>query len=159
MIEFLTKYMPTSEAKLLLDLFFMMIQATIVGGSIGLEREFRGKHAGLKTFILICAGSTIFTYLSSLFVDGDPSRVAAQIVSGVGFLGAGAIFKDKDRVSGLTTAAFIWIVAAFGVMIGTGHGIPAVILGFGMLIAIYAVSRIESLVHKLRLKDDDEGVS
>ncbi len=94
-----------------------------VGGVIGLEREYRDKSAGFRTMILIAVGSTVFTILSRKigFPEGESTRMAAAIVSGVGFLGAGAIVKDKYSVGGLTTAAAIWLVASLGVGIGFGQ--------------------------------------
>ena len=93
----------------------LTVTAIIAGIIVGLERELRGKPAGMRTVALICLGSAIFTIVSVLLAgDGtaDRSRVAAQVVSGIGFLGAGSIIRDRGRVSGLTTAATIWVVAA-----------------------------------------------
>ena len=83
-----------------------------IGAAIGLEREYRSKAAGLRTMIMICLGSTIFTEISIHLGGSNPDRVAASIVSGVGFLGAGVIFKDGLTVTGITTATTIWISAA-----------------------------------------------
>ena len=93
--------------------------ATFVGYVIGLEREAKAKPAGIKTYGLICLGAAIFTHIS-LSIPGiaDPSRVAAQIVSGLGFIGAGAIFQSKRIITGLTTAASMWVVGALGTLIG-----------------------------------------
>jgi putative Mg2+ transporter-C (MgtC) family protein len=104
-----------------LKLFF----AVLLGGAIGLEREIVGKPAGLRTNILIAVGSTLITIMSIRFADNyqgtDPSRVAAQIVTGVGFLGAGSILQSHASVVGLTTAATIWAVAGIGIAIGAGY--------------------------------------
>lgn len=113
-----------------------LLLATILGGAIGLEREFAGKSAGLRTNILICVGAALFTQLS---VDiarvgftpdgrpyGDTTRIAAQIVSGIGFLGAGAILRGSGSIIGLTTAATIWLVAAVGVAVGSGAYVDAI---------------------------------
>ena len=92
---------------------FKILLAIGIGGAIGLEREYRDKAAGFRTLIFICVGATLFAMLSSkLAGDRDPTRIAANIVSGVGFLGAGVILRDGGRVVGLTTAATIWLVAA-----------------------------------------------
>lgn len=103
------------------DLIKLLI-AILVGGIIGAEREYRDKVAGLRTNIFICVGATIFALLSSKFGGGaDPTRIAANIVSGVGFLGAGAILRERGRVVGLTTAATIWLTAALGMGIALGE--------------------------------------
>jgi putative Mg2+ transporter-C (MgtC) family protein len=105
----------------MLKLFF----AVLLGGAIGLEREIVGKPAGLRTNILIAVGSTLITIMSVRFAyhhhGTDPSRVAAQIVTGVGFLGAGSILQSQASVVGLTTAATIWAVAGIGIAIGAGY--------------------------------------
>jgi putative Mg2+ transporter-C (MgtC) family protein len=111
-----------------LDLMLQLALATVLGGAIGLERELAGKPAGLRTNILICMGSVIFTQLS-LSLGGptaDPTRVAAQIVTGVGFIGAGTILHARGAVVGLTSAATIWVVAAIGVALGAGRHLEAV---------------------------------
>jgi putative Mg2+ transporter-C (MgtC) family protein len=103
--------------------------AILCGGIIGMERELKHKAAGIKTNILICVGSALFTALSLLMAEsqakqghyGDPARLAAQIVSGVGFLGGGAIIQGRGTIIGLTTAATIWVVAAIGVCCGIGR--------------------------------------
>jgi putative Mg2+ transporter-C (MgtC) family protein len=100
--------------------------SAILGGLIGLEREWRGRDAGFRTNMLIAMGSCLFTVLSirGFPLDGsaaqDSARVAAQIVSGVGFLGAGAIFQSRNRTKGMTTAATVWMVAAIGMTVGVG---------------------------------------
>ncbi len=106
-----------------------LLMSLFCGGLIGLERELKNKAAGIKTNMLICVGSMLFTATSILIAyggvtnsaPGDPTRIAAQIVSGIGFLGGGAILQSKERVMGLTTAATIWLVAAIGVWIGMGQ--------------------------------------
>lgn len=96
-----------------------------LGALIGLERDLSGKEPSLRTFSLICVGSCIFTIVSQSAVGGwtggDPSRIAAQIVSGIGFLGAGAIFKSDNGVSGITTATLIWATSAIGMAVGFGR--------------------------------------
>lgn len=117
-----------------------LIVAIISGALIGLEREHAEKPAGLRTNIFICAGSMLFTLASILFwqhIAGapatvDPGRIAAQVVSGVGFLGAGVILKTGLNVTGITTAATIWFVAAIGMLIGMGFP------GFGFSVALVA---------------------
>lgn len=116
-----------------LGIAIKIAMAITLGGLIGIDRERKLKSAGIKTMVLISLGSTLFTtisYLDSSFnpVHGvDPFRIAAQIVSGIGFLGAGAIFQSKGNIIGLTTAALIWFTAAVGVTIGTGYIITATV--------------------------------
>ncbi len=100
-----------------------IVLATVLGGAIGLERELSGKAAGLRTNVLICLGAAVFTIISKRMVegtDGSLVRIAAQIVTGVGFLGAGAVIQDRRGVHGLTTAATIWLVASIGMACGAG---------------------------------------
>ena len=119
-----------------------LLLAAGLGGLIGLERQIHGKPAGLRTNILICLGSAVFTLVSKLMAgeDGQSStRIAAQVVTGIGFLGAGAIIRDPKGVHGLTTAATIWLVASIGVACGAGLYVLAitatVICGVVLLIA------------------------
>ncbi|UFH55281.1 MgtC/SapB family protein [Spirosoma sp. KNUC1025] len=94
--------------------------ALVMGGLIGIEREYHGKAAGLRTMIMICVGSALFT-LASGRIGGSGDRIAANIVNGIGFLGAGIIFREDNRVKGLTTAATVWAVSALGMCVGAGH--------------------------------------
>ena len=116
-----------------------MLLAVLCGGAVGLERELRGKAAGLRTNILICVGATLFTQLSIEIPGegGDPGRIAAQIVTGVGFIGAGTILHSRGAVTGLTSAATIWVVAAIGVALGAG----AVLEGAGVTLLLIFVLR------------------
>jgi putative Mg2+ transporter-C (MgtC) family protein len=99
-----------------------LLVAALLGGLIGVERELSGKDPSIRTFALICLGSCIFTILSweavQSFHSGDPSRIAAQIVPGIGFIGAGTIFRSKHGVSGFTTAALMWVTASIGMAVG-----------------------------------------
>lgn len=111
-----------------------LLLCLLAGGLIGFERESRRQPAGLRTHILICVGSGLLMllsiYIPQNFFDmknGDPGRIAAQVVSGIGFLGAGAILKLGNNVKGLTTAASIWVVAGIGLAIGAGLYIPSLI--------------------------------
>ena len=122
-----------------LGLGLEMITSFILGALVGLDRENKLKSAGLKTNILICLGSTLYTAVSLLIYEGgvnDPNRTAAQIVSGVGFLGAGAIMHGKGSVSGLTTAATIWMVAAVGMTVGAGYPIIATLFTLTVLFVL-----------------------
>jgi putative Mg2+ transporter-C (MgtC) family protein len=99
-----------------------LVLAILVGGLIGAEREFRDKSAGFRTIIFITVGSTLFTIFSlGIGNETNPTRIAANIVTGIGFLGAGAILRDGLRITGLTTAATIWLAAAVGMAIGGGY--------------------------------------
>ena len=130
-----------------LTLLFKLLLATLLGGAIGFEREVAGKPAGLRTNILICVGAALFTHLSISIAQigfdpaghpyGDTTRIAAQIVSGIGFLGAGAILHAHGAVVGLTTAATIWVVAAVGAAIGSGAYVEG--LGTSVLIILVLV--------------------
>jgi putative Mg2+ transporter-C (MgtC) family protein len=105
------------------DMVWRLLLAAGLGAALGLEREYRQKPAGLRTNILIAVGSALFTILSLEVTRsvGDPSRVAGQIVTGIGFLGGGAIMRYRDTVHGMTTAATIWVNAAIGVGAGMGQ--------------------------------------
>ncbi|MDB5206338.1 MAG: hypothetical protein JWR72_1413 [Flavisolibacter sp.] len=97
-----------------------LLLVVLVGGIIGAEREYHSKSAGFRTMILICLGSFLFTIFSIHITNGTPDRIASNIVTGIGFIGAGVIFKSDNRVNGITTAATIWAVAALGMGIADG---------------------------------------
>jgi putative Mg2+ transporter-C (MgtC) family protein len=124
-----------------------------LGAFIGIEREFSDKAAGLRTHILICVGSCLFMIVSKNFtgvVGADPTRIAAQIVAGIGFLGAGAIMHEGERVVGLTTAATIWVVAAIGMAVGVGdYSIGAFTTGLTLLVQML-FPRLDAYVDELR---------
>ena len=137
-----------------LVLLFKLLLATVLGGAIGFEREIAGKPAGLRTNILICVGAALFTHLSISIAQigfspagqpyGDTTRIAAQIVSGIGFLGAGAILHAHGAVVGLTTAATIWVVAAVGAAVGAGayvEGVGTSVLIILVLVGLRPVER------------------
>lgn len=120
------------------ELLIKLGLALLIGTLIGGEREVRNKAAGLRTLILICLGSTIFTILSGeLGASGETGRIAANIVTGIGFLGAGAIMREGMTVSGLTTASSIWVTAALGMAVGGGEYYLA---GFGTLIVLVVLT-------------------
>jgi putative Mg2+ transporter-C (MgtC) family protein len=129
------------------DLIQRLLLAALLGGVIGLEREWRNKDAGLRTNILIAIGSAVFTLMSIELTDartGDTSRVAAQIVTGIGFLGAGAIMRTDAGIQGLTTAATIWVNAAIGVAAGGGEFHLAVIttvITLGVLLVLQPIEK------------------
>ncbi len=122
------------------------LMATLLCGLIGAEREFRGKQAGLKTMIMIGLGSTLFTVLSIKIGLNSQDRIASNIVTGIGFLGAGVIFKEENRVKGLTTACVIWIVAAIGMAIGGGYYIQSIGVTGVVLAALLFFPFVENFV-------------
>ena len=140
-----------------LDLLAKLALAVLLGGTVGLERELSGKPAGLRTNILICVGSAMLMDLSVRIGItetgarvGDPARLAAQVVSGIGFLGAGTILQARGTVVGLTTAATIWVVAAIGLTIGSGSYLEA--LGATLLVAsvLWGLGRVEKRLLQTR---------
>jgi putative Mg2+ transporter-C (MgtC) family protein len=117
-----------------------LVLAGVLGGLIGLEREFREREAGLRTHLLVAVGAALFTIAGAYGFDAsnvDPTRVAAQIVTGIGFLGAGAIIRQGFSVRGLTTAATLWVVAAVGLASGAGYYTGAVITTAVVLVALW----------------------
>lgn len=135
--ELLTKMLPETGV------------ATVCGALIGLEREIKNKVAGIRTHILICVGVTIFTLVGVSFGENaDPTRVIGQIITGIGFLGGGVIFKEHDKVVGVTSAAFIWFIASIGVLCGMGYLLSAGILTVGFLIITIVLSRFEPVLEK-----------
>lgn len=126
--------LPFDPAVLQLHVLARLLTAAVLGAAIGLERQIKGKEAGLRTHILICLGAALLTVMSVEIVapyarayhTGDVGRIASNIATGVGFLGGGAIMQARGRVRGLTTAATIWIVAAIGMAAGAGAYVPAV---------------------------------
>ena len=133
-----------------LELLLQLGLATLLGGAIGLERELGGKPAGLRTNILICIGSALYTQLSLAMVPAgaDASRVAGQIVTGVGFIGAGTILHARGAVVGLTSAATIWVVAAIGVALGARHYPEALLSTVIVLVVLAGLGRIEVVVQR-----------
>jgi len=116
--------------------------AAILGVVLGFERQLSNKDAGLRTYALVAAGSSLFTVVSiEGFAGSDPSRVAAQIVTGIGFLGAGLIFRQGMSIQGLTTAAGLWSVAAIGMAVGTG------LWGLGIVVAIIMLAVLKASDH------------
>lgn len=130
-----------------LDVLLKILVAITLGGLIGLEREIREKAAGFRTLIFICLGSTIFTILSVDFAgQHDTARIAANIVSGVGFLGAGVILREQGRIKGLTTASIIWFVAAVGMAVGAGQYLFSLAATLIVLIILWIFPKIERLI-------------
>jgi putative Mg2+ transporter-C (MgtC) family protein len=136
-----------------IEIVIRLLVSLIIGLAIGLEREIQHKTAGLRTTVLICLGSTIFTLASLEFnavgVMADPSRIAAQIVTGIGFLGAGAIIQTRASVHGLTTAATIWVMASLGLAVGLGAYVLAV---GGAVLAVIALQPLQVMERALKGK-------
>lgn len=130
-----------------------VVFAFVIGAIIGIEREFRSKPAGFRTMILICVGSCLFTILSKEAASASADRIASNIVTGIGFIGAGVIFKEGISVNGLTTAALIWITAALGMAIGF-HNYPITILVAGIVVIVLfilePVQRFIERFHKVK---------
>lgn len=129
-----------------------LLLACVLGAAVGLEREVKGKAAGVRTNLLICMGSAFFTLLSAVMAGAlttDKSRIASNIVQGIGFLGAGVILHNRNRISGLTSAASIWVVASIGMACGAGLYVAAVI---GALIVIVSLEFVGFLERRANLK-------
>jgi len=123
-----------------------LIIAAILGASIGLERQINKSPAGLRTNMFMCVGTALFTILSFAFTPGmdDHTRVAAQIVSGIGFIGAGTILHSKSGITGITTAATIFVVAAVGMAVGGGQYPVAIFATLLVLIGLHVLGRVET---------------
>jgi putative Mg2+ transporter-C (MgtC) family protein len=128
------------------DDVWRLLLAAALGAAIGIEREYRQKPAGLRTNILIAVGAALFTIISLTLTAGadDRSRVAGQIVTGIGFLGGGAIMRYRDTVHGMTTAATIWVNAAIGVAAGAGHYALAAFTAALTLVVLVVLPPIET---------------
>lgn len=128
--------------------FWIKIFVSILcGGIIGIERQLRGKPAGIRTSILICLGTQVFVSHGTSLANGDQYRVLAQIVTGIGFLGAGLMISQEGTVRGVTSAAVIWILAAIGSTIGLGHFREAIVF---VLITVGVLSGVEYLENSIR---------
>jgi putative Mg2+ transporter-C (MgtC) family protein len=149
-----------------LDVLFRLGLAGVLGGAIGLERELREREAGLRTHLLVSVGAALFTLVSAYAwsdwtfstregLTFDPTRIAAQIVTGVGFLGAGAIIRQGLSVRGLTTAASLWLVAAIGMAAGAGWWQAATIATVGALLTLWP---LRDIAHRfmLAVRPEDE---
>jgi putative Mg2+ transporter-C (MgtC) family protein len=132
------------------DIIWKIFLSLIVGGAIGAEREYHSKSAGFRTLTLICMGATLFTVFSELIADPvNRDRVASNIVTGIGFVGAGVIFKGDFGVNGITTAAMIWATAALGLGIGAGFELVSVIAAAVMLLMLFAFAKLEIWIDEL----------
>ena len=123
--------------------------AFVLGALLGMEREYRNKPAGFRTLIMITVGATLFTILSYRINSSTPDRIAANIITGIGFIGAGVIFKEGMKVSGMTTAATIWMAAAVGMAVGYGAYYLAGGVTLVMLFTLILLSRLEGIFERL----------
>ncbi len=124
-----------AESEMLIRVFLSLL----LGGIIGFERELDNEPAGIRTHMLVCLGATLFTVISISIAttSADSTRIAAGIVSGIGFLGAGAIFRGQDRIKGLTTAADLWVLAAIGMAVGVGYYLMAIVASIFLFIVLF----------------------
>ena len=135
-----------TELELLKFLWPKIVIATLCGLIIGYERELKHKVAGIRTHILVCVGSCLYTVISILLGQTyhvDPTRIIGQIVTGIGFLGGGVIFTVDNKVNGVTSAAFIWLIASIGVIIGIGYLIVPTILTIGLITFLFIFQQLE----------------
>jgi putative Mg2+ transporter-C (MgtC) family protein len=137
-----------------LEIILKILLAFLLGGMIGLERELSHKEAGLRTNILIAVSSTLLTIISLKIVQisnlADPGRITAQIVTGIGFLGAGAIIQARFAIQGLTTAATIWTVAAIGIGIGSGYYLISLIVTILVIIILTLLKKFSAILERHR---------
>jgi putative Mg2+ transporter-C (MgtC) family protein len=127
--------------------FIQIIAALVAGSILGLEREYHNKPAGFRTMILICVSSCLFSILSVSLSSGD--RIASNIVTGIGFIGAGVVFKEGVNVRGITSAAIIWMAAAIGMSIGLKHYALAALVVLIVLVVLVALTRLERIIESL----------
>ncbi len=137
------------------EILIKVVLSLILGGALGMERQYHDKPAGYATNCLICLGATLFTILSQYMSEfgGDPGRIAAQIVTGVGFIGAGSILRDGNKISGLTTAAGVWLVAAIGMAVGYGEYILASLFAASILLIQLGVRKTIKLLEFVKHYD------
>ena len=137
------------------EMLIKIFLSLVLGGALGMERQYHDKPAGFATNCLICLGAMLFTILSLVMgaAGGDPGRIAAQIVTGVGFIGAGSILRDGNKISGLTTAANVWIVAAIGMAVGYGEYIWAAACTAAILLIQLCLRRTLLWVEQMRHYD------
>ena len=138
--------------------FWLQVCAAVLCGAfVGIERQIRGKPAGIRTSILICLGTQVFVYLGAGLASpsADPTRVLGQVVTGVGFLGAGVILARGELVIGVTSAAVIWVLAAIGAAIGLGHLAEAFVLSIIAVAVLTGVRQLERVFAQLRRGSDE----
>jgi len=139
------------------SMIIQLLVALALGLVVGIEREFVGKEAGTKTYSLVTVGAALFTILSLDPNFPDPSRIIAQIVTGIGFIGAGLIIFHENKVHGLTTAAGLWTMAGVGVAVGMKHYVLAIVATIFVLFILYVLRkvRLEEKIHNIAGIEDD----
>ena len=132
--------------------WLQILTAVVCGGAVGIERQIRNRIIGIRTSVLICLGTAIFVQLGSDFdpANSDPARVLGQVVTGIGFLGAGVILARGDTITGVTTASVIWMLAAIGATIGLGHLGAAIVLTIVTVAILIGIKRLDSAIERLR---------
>jgi putative Mg2+ transporter-C (MgtC) family protein len=143
----------------ILEMMFQITLAGILGMLIGAEREHKGKAAGLRTYMLVALGAAVFTIMSAQAhlggvvdpnaVTFDPTRIAAQVVVGIGFIGAGMIILRQDKVRGLTTAAGLWVTSAIGMSVGFGFYAVAIYTTLLVVLVLWALTSLERQIHEV----------
>lgn len=137
-----------------LQVILNLLLAFLLGGMIGWLREKEGKIAGLRTHILVCVGSALFMVISGEMMAksgiADPGRIAAGVVTGIGFIGAGCILRGRDQIKGITTAASIWVTAAIGIAAGTGFYVGAVAGAVIALVTLQLLKEVEKRIIKTK---------
>lgn len=147
-----------------LEIVFQIFLACILGGLVGIEREYKGKEAGFRTHTLVSLGATLFTivsvesfipFLGTAGIDVDPSRIVGQIVLGIGFLGAGLIIYRQSHIEGLTTAAGLWVTAAIGTAIGFHMYFPAIFVSLFLILILAGLRIIEEKLFGKKIKQEE----
>lgn len=152
-LEHTYEFLRSEGATLLSSTAARLLLAAFLGGIVGLEREFRHKAAGLRTNMLICLGAAMFTVMSAQLADkfgGDHVRIASQIIPGIGFIGAGSILRERGSVTGLTTAATIFVTASIGMSCGGGLYVTAVFATILALLALVVLGKLEDRFERRR---------
>ena len=137
------------QTVLTFDIFLSLLLAVALGAIVGIEREISHKQAGLGTHMLVSLGACLFTIVSLSF-SLEPARVAAGVVAGIGFIGAGAIWAEKNKVQGITTAASLWATAAIGLTVGIGEYLLAIVVS----ILVVIILALNAILRKLGLQKD-----
>jgi putative Mg2+ transporter-C (MgtC) family protein len=147
-------FMPIIPDLPLTETVVRVFLAVVLGSIVGIERELTAKSAGLRTHILVCLGSTVFMLVSTAnllasgggLVHSDPSRIAAQVVTGIGFIGGGTVLRHGSNVRGLTTAASLWVMAAIGMLVGIGHYRLSCIVTLVTFLVLFTIGNLERYV-------------
>jgi len=125
------------------EMLIKLVVSAVLGLLIGFEREVHRKPAGMRTHSLVCIGSTLFTIISINVIGGEPSRIAAGIVTGIGFLGAGIIFRSESKLKGITTAAELWVLASIGLAVGIGFYFAALVTTLIVIFILIPMKYVE----------------